>query len=242
MDLIIGNFRISYRDWRFHYSDDMLSPRYRELGVQWLHQIMCPAMRKNETINISKVEKFAASPDVIVSENPEVLRMQSPGCVEHYEEEGGLFIGISFKPRNSEYPEAPSYDKDLYGSIFSNIEMSNKYEADRKPYIDVTHMARPLWNDDRSSFSGNDIHYVHTGSCHQLKNPNGSAVVCSDVMEMEVFMVLHTVKQRRPNILSQLECEVNTDRQRSVKICEQCPKDLGSYPTDPITCSNFTSS
>lgn len=216
LDFRVGNFRISYRDFRFHYADNKLSAGYREFGVEWLHQNVCP---RHLNTSSSKHYDYGV-PDFIVVESPEVLRKQSSGCLEEYENNGGVFIGMSHKPRSSEIRS------------FVNVEPSDAYERVGRPFIDVYPMARPLYNNDRSSFDGRDIHYAHTGHCFQ-QSPK-AIHVCSTAIEMELFMVLHVIGQARPGIFDSMaaNCTRRRHSRKAFTLCKSCPKSFGHWNKD----------
>jgi hypothetical protein len=193
-----------------------------------MHQNICPGHLKANTpfyvwANMSQAGWSA--PDVILAENPETLRRQSPGCIEEFEAAGGLFIGIGHKPRS---PSLQQASRD-----------SATYEKNGWPYIDIHPMARPHYNNGRNDFTAKDIHYVHAGNCYG----NGTAShVCSEVLEMEVFMLLHVMRQHpRLEWLNSIQCEPDYRRfdTKNLTLCMQCPKNMmKSMDTDPIQCTD----
>ena len=186
LDFQIGNFRISYRDSRLHYSDKMLSDGYRDNFSEWMRHNVCNRKGQNNSPHhsVPHVPGFP-SPHVIMAESPDDVRDVYPGCVDEYTAlHSGTFVGLSHKPRDNTFA--------------SQKNLANEYASKLQPYMDVFPMSRPFYNNDRMEFNGKDIHFVHTGNCYASEGNPTATHVCSTVMEEELQMMMHYIRQLRP--------------------------------------------
>jgi hypothetical protein len=212
LDYTIGNLRITYRDFRWHYPDTMLvsdnyrNATYTELGEAWLHQNVCPelinwtdplcAQDGCDWANVNKAHWFGKRiPDVIVVEDHEAVpnsvylktdaRRQ---CFAAYEKGGGKIIRISTKSRTPEET----------GAAYAKKEAAHSASAVyNKLALDVVPMAIPLFNRGRGII-GNEFHFIQ-----QCDGGHGRHV-CGDVLEMEVIWVVHVLFQALPHLNDQL--------------------------------------
>jgi len=176
LDATIGNFRITYRDQRLHYGDEVLSEDYRTMAMHWMYQNICPKHMSSskggvDWANLTQAG-WKAVPDMIVVESLPVVLEQKNGtsCLAEFEENGGLVVGISHKPRNP---------------AFTNSQVARDHSAQQqshgRSYLDIFPMARPMYNHRRGDNRVRNIHYVHTGKCfggdyNHVGNPGDGGV------------------------------------------------------------------
>ena len=229
LDASVQNLRFSYRDLRLHYPDSRLSAGYKELALHWIHTNVCPSHLNGtpgaEWANTTR-DKWSKI-DVIVAESDDFLRSVAPGCIEEFEEAGGSFIGISLKPRSSGL-----------NNVATARLVSQEHEKQGRPFLDIAPMARPMYNNGRKTGMETDIHYIHNGFCrfnHKTKH------ICSGVVEMEVFAIIHTIRQMRPSWANSTSiCATKPGYGQNTSmiptICMQCPINFGYLDTQPINC------
>lgn len=212
LDYTIGNLRITYRDFRWHYPDKMLksdnyrNATYAELGEAWLYQNVCPALINwtdplcagdgCDWANVNKAHWFNKRvPDAIVVEDhgavPNSVYLKTEArrqCFGAYKKSGGKIIRISTKPRIPEQTGV-AYTKQAAADVASAV--------DSKLSIDVVPMAIPLFNRGRGII-GHEAHFI------QQCDGGYGRHVCGDVMEMEVIWVVHVLFQAIPHLTDQL--------------------------------------
>ena len=254
LDASVQNFRFSYRDLRLHYPESRLSPGYKDLALHWLYQNVCPRRLNGTAAAWANTTRDQWSQiDVIVAESDDLLRSVVPGCVEEFEAAGGTFMGVSLKPRSASL-----------NNLATGRLVSQQHEEQGRPFLDVAPMARPMYNNGRKTGMATDVHYVHNGFCRFNRRTKH---ICSGVVEMEVFAILHTIRQLRPSWAKSLDAatvhnkcvaavankpELDSEEPGTAlkqqqqhndgvvlqpTICMQCPLNFGYLDTQPIQCT-----
>lgn len=220
MDFSIGNFRVTYVDYRGYWPDSKAYLQNVSIG---LSSLICPS----ETATTTGTADLLRPTVLLVEQAPahQIWTVIGP-CLQAYKAAGGLLVHVGQKQRTV----SPKTE------LTPNDAKSKEYAGKGEDYLDPWPMAHPMFNhrrqngpalrlpDETKNHAMSAVHFVQ-----QCLEPSRHKRICSEVLEMEVFVVMHILNQHQLIDLRTLHkrrgCASRTGQLLNKNLCVNCPMD-----------------
>jgi len=224
LDFTIGNVRITYRDSRVHWGAKKLKVDYIRKWKKWTERALCPLQTENENSTTPSLNPWAhapfhglSSPSAVVFESVRNAIKQVPECMKHLK---GRVMGIGLKPRHK-FPWSNRFPRQSP----DNIDHQKRILLDTDtgiPFLDI----RPMSLAHYFIQKADNVHYVK-----QCNDPKTGRHVCSDVIEMEIFIILHSVSHKlKPGkvVTPVMNTTCLHNEGNHFRLCMSCPRHMNS--------------